>query len=185
MKPMIPRLHLVPALSETALDISTPSPIRVVLAEDHALVRRSLRLLLDREEGVEVIAEADDMAAVTRDVQGRRPHVLVLDLHMPGGSSIDAIGGLHDRVPETQIVVTTMQENPVFAQCALAAGALGFVAKDLADSGFPQAVRAAARGEEYVSPRVAQRLQASRARTRPARNLTALPDRREASAGTL
>jgi len=182
---MSTHLHVVPGLTGTGQGSCAASPIRVVLAEDHALVRRSLRLLLDGEEGVEVVAEADDMAAVAREVQGRRPHVLVLDLHLPDGSSIDAIGWLRACVLETQIVVTTMQENPVFAQCALAAGALGFVAKDLADSELPQAVRVAARGEEYVSPRVAQRLRASRARTSPARSLTVSPDLREASAGML
>jgi two-component system response regulator NreC len=134
--------------------------IRVLLADDDALMRRSLRLLLDGEEGLEVIAEADDLAAVTRHVHAHEPHVLVLDLSMPDGSSIAAISRLREQAPDTQIVVMTMDENPVFAQRAFAAGALGFVAKDLADGELPQAVRAAARGEEFVSPRVAARLDA-------------------------
>ena len=94
-------------------------------------MRRSLRLLLDGEEGIEVIAEADDLAAVTRHVHAHEPHVLVLDLSMPDGSSIEAISRLRERAPDTQIVVMTMEDNPVFAQRAFAAGALGFVAKDL------------------------------------------------------
>ena len=134
--------------------------IRVLLADDHALMRRSLRLLLDGEDGMEVIAEADDLAAVTRHVQGHEPHVLVLDLSMPDGSSIEAIGRLREQAPDTQIVVMTMEENPVFAQRAFAAGQSGFVAKDLADGELPQAIRAAARGEEFVSPRIAARLDA-------------------------
>ena len=134
--------------------------IRVVLADDHALMRRSLRLLLDGEDGVDVIAEADDIEAVIRHVHGRLPHVLVLDLNMPGGSSLETIGRLRTCVPETQIIVMTMEDNPAFAQRALAAGALGFVVKDRADGELPQAVRAAARGEEYVSPSVAVRLEA-------------------------
>jgi two-component system response regulator NreC len=133
-------------------------PIRVVLADDHAMVRHSLRLLLDGEQDLEVIAEADDLAGVARHVQGHAPHVLVLDLRMPGGSSIEAISRLRERAPETQIVVMTMEENPVFAKRAFAAGAVGFVAKDLADGELAQAVRAAARGEVFVSPRVALRL---------------------------
>ena len=124
------------------------------------MMRRTLRLLLDGEDGVEVIAEADDLASVMRNVHAHQPHVLVLDLNMPDGSGIEALGHLRERVPETQIVVMTMEENPVFAQRAFAAGAIGFVAKDLADGEFPQAVRAAARGEEYVSPRMAARLDA-------------------------
>jgi two-component system response regulator NreC len=135
-------------------------PVTVVLADDHKLMRRSLRLLLDGEEGVEVIAEASDLDSVMHRVQSERPQVLVLDLGLPDGSSIEAIGQLRERAPETQIVALTMEDSPVFAQRALAAGALGFVAKELADDELPQAVRAAARGEEYISPRMAPRLDA-------------------------
>ena len=71
----------------------------MVLADDHALMRRRLRLLLDGEQGVEVIAEADDLAAVARHVRRHEPHVLVLDLSMPDGSSIEAIGQLRERRP--------------------------------------------------------------------------------------
>jgi two-component system response regulator NreC len=134
--------------------------IRVLLADDHELMRHRLRLLLDDEDGMEVIAEANDLAAVTRHVQTDEPNVLVLDLSMPDGSSIEAIGRLREQAPDTQIIVMTMDENPVFAQRAFAAGAVGFVAKDLADGELPQAMRAAARGEEFVSPRTATRLDA-------------------------
>ena len=153
-------LHLAPGPSDgdVALAPDTP-PIRVVLADDHAVMLRGLRLLLDDEEDVEVIAEACDLASVASHVQSHQPHVLVLDLGMPNGSSIEAIGQLREREPDTQIVVLTMEENPVFAQRALTAGATGYVTKDLADSELPQAIRAAARGEQYVSPPVAARLE--------------------------
>jgi two-component system, NarL family, response regulator NreC len=157
---MAAHLHLARSPNDEPPSAAADVPIRVLLADDHALMRRSLRLLLDGEEDVEVVAEADDLAAVARHVQGHRPHVLVLDLGMPNGSSIEAIGRLRERAPDTQIVVMTMEENPVFAQRAFAAGALGFIAKDLADAELPQAVRAAARGEEFVSPRLAARLDA-------------------------
>ena len=131
-----------------------------MLADDHALMRRSLRLLLDGEEGVEVVAEADDMATAVRHVHGHKPHVLVLDLHMPDGSSIETIRQLRERAPDTQVVVLTMEDSPVFAQHALAAGAIGFVLEGSRRHRAAEAVRAAARGEEYVSPRVAARLDA-------------------------
>jgi two-component system response regulator NreC len=105
-----------------------------------------------------VIAEADDLASVVRHVHGHRPHVLVLDLGMSGGSGMEAVRQLRERSPETQIVVVTMDESPVFAHRALAAGALGFVTKEMADEQLADAVRQAARGERYVSPRVAARL---------------------------
>jgi len=157
---MATHLHLAPSLTETDPKPSVPSPIRVVLADDHALMRRSLRLLLDGEEGLQVIAEAEDMASAVRHVHGHKPNVLVLDLRMPGGSSIETIRKLRERAPDTQVVVLTMEDNPVFAQHALAAGAVGFVLKDRADSELGAAVRAAACGEEYISPHVAARLRA-------------------------
>lgn len=137
-------------------------PIRVVLADDHAVVRRNLRLLLDGEEDVEVVAEAADLSTVARHVHGHVPHVLVLDLQMPNGSSIETIRWLRDQVPETEIVVLTMEESPLFAQRALDVGAVGFVLKDRADSELPAAVRKAAAGVEYISPRVAAGLDALR-----------------------
>jgi len=160
VRDVIPRLHLASSPAGAAAVVSGTAPVRVVLADAHALMRRSLRLLLDGEKDVEVIAEASDLNSAVRHVQGDRPQVLVLDLSMPDGSSIEVIGQLRERVPETQIVALTMEDNPVFAQRALAAGALGFVVKELADDELPQAVRAAARGEEYISPRMAPRLDA-------------------------
>ncbi len=140
--------------------LPTALPISVLLADDHLAMRRTLRLLLDGEEGVEVIAETSDLAAVADHLSGSRPQVLVLDLSMPGGAGIQAIGRLRMRAPEAQIVVLAAEESPVFAQQALAAGAVGFVAKESADSELPAAIRAAARGERYVTPRVAARLDA-------------------------
>jgi len=135
-------------------------PIRVVLADDHVLMRRSLRLLLDSEEDVEVVAEAADHSAAARHVHGHSPDVLVLDLRMNDGAGIEAVRSFSERAPGTRTVVLTMEDDPVFAQRALTAGAVAFVAKDLADAELPAAVRAAARGEEYVSPRAAARLDA-------------------------
>lgn len=154
-----PHLHLAAdpdAPSDEIADVA--ASIRVVLADDHAPMRRSLRLLLDGEEDLGVVAEADDLASTVAHVQGCRPSVLVLGLGMPGGSGGETIRRLRARAPATQIVVVTMDESPVLAQSALAAGALGFVVKDLADEELPQAIRRAAGGEQYVSPRVASRL---------------------------
>ncbi len=130
-----------------------------MLADDHELMRAGLRRMLDDELDVEVVAEASDLGSVSDGVQGQRPHVLVLDLGLPGGSSVETIGQLRERVPDTQIVVLTMEEGPAPAQRALTAGAIGYVAKDHADSELPQALRAAACGEQYVSPQVSARLE--------------------------
>jgi two-component system response regulator NreC len=167
---MSSQLHLAPSPAPGPGASLVSLPIRVVLADDHALMRRGLRLLLDHEQD----AEAGDYAAAERAAERLRPQVLVLDRRMPEGSSVDLIRSLRRRVPQTQIVVLTMEQNPGFARSALAAGALGFAVKELADTELAQAVRAAARGEEYVSPCVASRLRltspsAPGARDRPRR----------------
>ncbi|HLY47681.1 MAG TPA: response regulator transcription factor [Solirubrobacteraceae bacterium] len=138
------------------------SKIKIILADDHTTVRRNLRLLLDREEGMEVVAEAADLSTVMRHVPVHMPHVLVLDVRLPNGSTIDTIRRLRETAPDTEIVVLTMEESPAFAQQALDAGAAGFVLKDQADAELPVAIRRAARSEEYVSPRLAAALVALR-----------------------
>jgi two-component system response regulator NreC len=155
-------LHLAPRPDDAA---KPDALIRVVLADDHTAVRRNLRLLLDAEGGVDVIAEAVDISAVMRNVHAHLPHVLVLDLRLPNGSSIEAIRRLRAQVPTTEIVVLTMEDSPAFAQQAIDAGAIGFVLKDRADAELPTAVRRAATGDEYVSPRVEAALDAFRKAT--------------------
>ena len=159
---MVANLRLVSTPAQTSPGPSSQSPIRVVLADDHAVMRRSLRVVLEREEHIDVIAEAADLTSAVRHVRRDKPHVLLLDLDLStaDGSGMEAIEQLRERTPETQIVVLTMEDSPVVARHVLASGALGFVVKQLADNELPQAVRAAARGEDYVSPRVAARLDA-------------------------
>ena len=132
--------------------------IRIVLADDHAVVRSGLRLLLDNERGFEVVAEASDAEGARRYVHGHHPDVLVLDLNMPGGSSLEAISRIREESPDTQIVVLTMQQEPAFAREALGAGALGYVLKEAADEELVQAVRHAAAGESYLNPRLGARI---------------------------
>lgn len=133
-------------------------PIRIVIADDHAVVRSGLRLLLEAEADFEVVAEAGDVDAARRYVRGHHPAVLVLDLNMPGGSSLDAIPLLRSEAPETQIVILTMQEEPAFARQALSAGAAGYVLKEAADSELVEAVRRAAAGETYLNPALGARI---------------------------
>jgi two-component system response regulator NreC len=132
--------------------------IRLVLADDHAVVRSGLRMLLDSEPGIEVVAEASDVDSAKRYVRGHHPRVLVLDLNMPGGSSLEAIPMIREESPDTQIVVLTMQQEPAFARQALGAGALGYVLKEAADDELVEAVRRAAVGESYLNPRLGARM---------------------------
>lgn len=130
----------------------------IVIADDHRVVRTGLRLILEAEPGFEVVAEADDVGSARRYVRAHRPAVLVLDLNMPGGPSLAAIPALREEVPETRIVVLTMQDDPAFAREALNAGALGFVLKRAAESELIEAVRLAARGELYLNPQLGARI---------------------------
>ncbi|MFZ1153871.1 MAG: response regulator transcription factor [Solirubrobacteraceae bacterium] len=141
-------------------EAGAPESIRIVLADDHAVVRSGLRLLLDNESDFEVVAEASDIDSARRYVRGHHPKVLVLDLNMPGGSSLEAIPVIREESPGTQIVVLTMQTEPVFAREALAAGALGYVLKEAADDELVEAVRRAAVGERYLNPRLGARMAA-------------------------
>jgi two-component system, NarL family, response regulator NreC len=137
------------------------STIRIVIADDHAVVRSGLRMVLDAEEGIEVVAEAGDVAAATRAVRAYHPHVLVLDLNMPGESSLDAIPRLVQEQPDVAIVVLTMQQDPAFAREAMRAGALGYVLKHSAGNELVDAVRAAAAGETYLNPKLGAQLAAA------------------------
>ena len=131
-----------------------------MLADDHAVVRRGLELLLGAEPGLEVVASVGDVEAAIRASRGYKPDVLVLDLNMPGGSSLDAIPTIRAASPGTQIAVLTMQKEPAFARQALGAGALAYVLKDAADDELVTAVRRAAVGETYLNPQLGARMAA-------------------------
>jgi two-component system, NarL family, response regulator NreC len=129
---------------------STEQPITVVLADDHAVVRGALRSLLEGQEGFEVVGEAGDLAAAQQAVAELSPQVLVLDVNMPDGLGVDAVPGLRQSAPETQIVLLTMERDLELARRALDAGALGYLFKDAAHLELIEAVRAAGAGERYL-----------------------------------
>jgi two-component system response regulator NreC len=134
--------------------------IRVVIADDHAVVRRGLRQVLDADGGFDVVAEAADLDSARRYVRGHHPDVLVLDLNMPGGSTLDGIPEIRAECPETQIVVLTMQDEPAYARHALGAGALGYVLKEAAEAELVEAIQRAAAGDTYLNPRLGARVAA-------------------------
>ena len=136
--------------------------IKIVLADDHAVVRKGLRLLLDGEEGFEVVAEAGTAEDALRYVRAHRPQVLVLDLNRPGNdNSLDAIPEVEASGDGTRVVVLTMQEDPEFARRALGNGAAGYVLKEAADDELVEAVRRAAAGDTYLNPRLGAALAAA------------------------
>ena len=132
--------------------------IRIVLADDHAVVRSGLRHVLGAEEDMEVVAEAGDVEETARKVRGHHPDVLVLDLNLGKESSLPAIPELSGL---TRVVVLTMQDDPAFARRALADGAAGFVLKETAEGVLLDAVRQAAAGGTYLDPALGARLAAA------------------------
>jgi len=132
----------------------------VVLADDHAVVRSALKLMLDKEPEIEVVAEAGDAESAARYTKGHRPDVLILDINMPGGSGLSAIPTIREQSPDTRIVVLTMQEETAFAREALQAGVLGYILKEAAGEELVKAVRMAAQGRTYLQPELGARLAA-------------------------
>ena len=127
-------------------------PVSIVIADDHAMVRSGLRVLLDSEPDLNVVAEAGDVSTALECARTHRPAVIVLDLNMPGEPSLPAIPRLLEAAPGTAVVMLTMQSEPAYAREALSAGASGYVVKTSAEADLVEAVRAAAAGGTYLTP---------------------------------
>jgi two-component system, NarL family, response regulator NreC len=139
------------------------APLTVVLADDHVVVRTGLRLLLEAEPGIEVVAEAGDVPSAIEQVERTQPDVLVLDLHMPGEPSLPAIPRLREASPETRVLVLTAQRDPSFAGEALRVGAAGYVPKEAAGSQLLEAIGVVAADGTYLDPQLGARLAATSA----------------------
>jgi DNA-binding NarL/FixJ family response regulator len=127
-----------------------PGTIRVVLVDDHHLIREGLRLVLEGERGFEIVGEAADHASAIDLVLAERPDVLVLDLTFPEGDAMPLLRELRSRAPELRIVVLTMHSDPETVRQALAAGAAGYLVKGAQSRELVEAIRAVARGERYL-----------------------------------
>ncbi|MET0730934.1 MAG: response regulator transcription factor [Solirubrobacterales bacterium] len=134
--------------------------VSIVLADDHAVVRSALRLLLEAEPDLEVVAEAGDIEATVRYVRGHKPDVLVLDLNMPSGRSLGAVPELLEASPGTSVVVLTMETDPSYAREAIQTGVLGYVLKEAVDEELVSAVRLASAGKTYLQPELGAKLAA-------------------------
>jgi two-component system, NarL family, response regulator NreC len=152
--------NLVSIPTRPAHAIRDPDPTTIVLADDHVVVRSALRMLLEAEAAFEVVAEAGTADDAARYVLGHKPTVLILDLNMPGRSSLEAIPDIRVASPATEIVVLTMQNESAFARRALQAGVRGYVLKEAADTELVQAVRSAAAGQTYLQPALGARMAA-------------------------
>jgi two-component system response regulator NreC len=131
---------------------------KILIADDHALVREGIRMILSKEPDFEVVGEASDGQQALNLVETLRPNVVVMDLSMPGMGGIEATQLLKVRHPQVAVLALTMHEDESFVFRLLRAGALGYVLKRAAAQDLVQAVRAAARGESFLYPSVAQKV---------------------------
>ena len=131
--------------------------IRVLLADDHALVRAGIRALIDVMEGVEVVAEAGDGEEALRLIREHQPDVVLLDITMPQRSGFDVLEEARRDFPGVKIVILTVHDAGEYAIRALRAGASGFLTKSAASAELKQAIEMVVRGETYISPAISRK----------------------------
>ena len=151
--------------------------IRVLIVDDHAVVRSGLRLLLEREDDLECAGEAGDADEAVRQARIVQPDVVLLDVVMPTGSGIDAIPGIRQVAPDAGILVLSMQDDPRYVHEAFASGAIGYVLKEAADTELVGAVREVAAGRQHVHPALGAKLAAADAVERARREADPLSER--------
>ncbi len=144
----------------------TETPVRVLVVDDHAVVRTGLRRILDAEQDIETVGEAPNAERALYEALELKPDVVLLDVVMPGKSGIEAMPSLLKALPDTKVLVLSMQDDPRYVREAFEAGASGYVLKEAADTEVVDAVRAVARGERYVHPALGARLIAAESEER-------------------
>ena len=125
--------------------------IRVLIVDDHAIVRAGLRMLINPQPDMEVVGEAADGHEALCQARAANPDVLTLDLTMPGGGGLKILERLGQACPQTRVLVLTMHEDPSYLRAALAAGATGYVAKSAVDGELLTAIRSIAQGRTFVT----------------------------------
>jgi DNA-binding NarL/FixJ family response regulator len=134
------------------------TPVRVLLADDHALVRAGIRALLEGLEGVAVVAEAGNGGEVLELARKHRPDVVLLDISMPGIGGLEASAQLKQEIPEVRVVMLSMHANEEYVLQALRAGAVGYMLKDSATAELELALQAVMQGETYLSPPISRQV---------------------------
>ena len=140
--------------------------IRVLIVDDHAVVRSGLRHVLEAESDIEVVGEASDMSEAVLEARAQKPDVVLMDVVMPGSSGIEATPAVLKEAPEAKVLVLSMQDDPRYVREAFSAGASGYVLKEAADTEVVGAVREVAAGGSYVHPTLGARLVTAEAEER-------------------
>jgi two-component system, NarL family, response regulator NreC len=153
------------------------SEIRVLIVDDHAVVRSGLRLLIEREEGLTPVDEAANASEAIYRMIEQKPDVLLIDVTMPGESGIEAIPKLLAASPSSKVLVLSMHDDPRYVRDAFAAGASGYVLKEAADAELVAAIRHVAAGGSYVNPALGARMVVADANEQAAAEANPLSDR--------
>jgi two-component system response regulator NreC len=151
--------------------------IRIVVVDDHAVVRSGLRLLLDAEGDLEVVGEAGNARDAIFEVRATTPDVVLLDVVMPGESGIEALPKVLLEAPGARVLMLSMQDDPNYVREAFAAGASGYVLKEAVDDEVVAAIREVAAGNHYVHPALGARMVAADAAAQAAAAADPLSDR--------
>ena len=147
-----------PMKRPTASSVAVALSVRVLVVDDHAVVRAGLRRVLDSESDIETVGEAANADGAVLEAIEHRPDVVLMDVMMPGKSGIEGMPALMQAVPDAKVLFLSMQDDPHYVHEAFDAGASGYVLKDAADTELAAAVRAVAGGDRYVHPALGARL---------------------------
>jgi len=152
-------------------------PIRVIVVDDHAVVRSGLRRVLEAEDDIEVVAEAGSVRDAVFEARAHQPDVIVMDVVMPGQSGIEGTPLVLHEAPDAKVLVLSMQDDPRYVREAFAAGARGYVLKEAVDTDVVGAVREVADGRQYLHPTLGARLIESEAKAREEADADPLSER--------
>src|SRR5581483_7067623 len=155
----------------------TTKKIRVLIVDDHAVVRSGLHLLLDADPEIEVVGEAGNVSEAVFEARAGKPDVVLMDVVMPGQSGIEGVPLVLKEAPEAKVLVLSMQDDPRYVHEAFAAGAAGYVLKEAVDAEVVGAVHEVAGGGRYVHPALGARLVAAEAEARAREEADPLSDR--------
>jgi two-component system response regulator NreC len=154
-----------------------PVTTKILIVDDHAVVRSGLRMLLDDQDDLEVVGEAGDMRGAVFEARSLKPDVILMDVVMPGDDGIAATAAVLREVPGAKVLVLSMQDDARYVHEAFAAGASGYVLKEAAHAELVGAVREVAGGGRYVHPELGARLVAAQAEERAKAEADPLSDR--------
>jgi two-component system, NarL family, response regulator NreC len=151
--------------------------IRVLIVDDHAVLRSGLHLLLDAQAGIEVVGEAGDVQGAVFEAREKKPDIVLMDVVMPGQTGIEGVPLVLKEAPQAKVLVLSMQDDPRYVQEAFAAGAVGYILKEAVDAELVRAIERVAAGEHYVHPELGARLIAAEAEAKAREEADPLSDR--------